>query len=149
MSYTIASREPVMRGMTLDGRQVTVSKLRLTAPGPNGSTEQYAVDVSEGPDSPAVAYGFNSLDDAERFMQSAKAEDYESHDRNGNPTKATRRGLGVPEGMKQDLRDAPVQKPKARLQAIPPADPPADAGKPPSTQQEQTATRQPGSGKTE
>lgn len=100
VSPQLVEKTAVLSGQTLTGNRFFLSELLYNAPVyPGAQTNKtYAVDVFGVTDAPQT-YGFESREDAERFVHSTRDEEYAARDLHGNEGRHKRVGLGVPEGM--------------------------------------------------
>ncbi len=117
-SPQLMAKNTLMAGQTLTGHKFTVTELLYNAPVfPGAQTNKsYAVDVFGTTDTPQC-YGFESREEAERFIHSNAAEEYVARDIHGNEGKQTRVGLGVPEGMVSRLDGSAAPSMAKLLQA--------------------------------
>lgn len=99
MVTSIARQSLVANGNTVYGQIVEVHKNEYTRPIAGLGDTSYSVSVSGRPGDPARTIGFASLADVKRFLHSAKDEEFDGYDTNGDKIKETRRGLGIPTGM--------------------------------------------------
>ena len=95
----VADQKIVGRSMTFDGRYVEIVRMRYDGKLPAGNDEEIAVNVGAAPNSPGVSYGFDSVENAKRFLTSNGIEEFAGATRNGDVEISNRRGLGLPEAM--------------------------------------------------
>lgn len=104
----VITQKVVARGLTLDGRTFTISKLGHDQEIPGVGKDAYAVDVAASQTLPAVVSGFASYEDAKRFVSGGK-DQYDVFDHNGQRQTIEREGLFVPSAMIAEL-EKPVRQ---------------------------------------
>jgi len=112
--FQTVSTQELAVASTLDGRRVSVRKVRFNMPVPGLGTEGYAVDVLDGSGAGIQSAGFASQAEAMDYLSSTQSKPYTVIDAMGNRVQETRVGLGIPPGMILDFqqqetpRNAPV-----------------------------------------
>lgn len=95
----VVDQKVIGRSMTFDGRYVEIVRMRYDGKLPAGNDEEIAVNVGAAPNSPGVSYGFDTREEAERFLTSNGVEEFAGTTRNGEVVISNRLGLGLPAAM--------------------------------------------------
>lgn len=95
----INKNDVIARSMTYDGRAVTVHHIVYSDDFAGIGKDSYSVHVAGMTGQPETVYGFKSEDDANRFLTSWDTEEFDTVDRNGQPDKDSRQGLGLADAM--------------------------------------------------
>ena len=115
----IAEKTNIAQAATIDGRVVTVAKVRYALPIRGlDNNEGFVVDVGPNTETGAIARGFVSEDQAMQFLSEFGEYETTDLDSQGNERKITVTGLGIPEGMISRRQDK-----TAKLQADMPSAP--------------------------